>query len=179
VNTTPTTKKRAVFLGSTANDLHDVRAELIKVLLSLPNVNLICFEKSFIVSPGLHTHDVCLENVKRCDLYLLIISERYGSLYEGSQAELKNLSVTQAEVRTAINCGKHLRTFVRNTVWLEKATYTHNKKLEIAIEPYYARDIRVFDFLEFIATQTKDNWIEQFQSSVDLKQKVRDRIRQL
>lgn len=168
-----------VFLGSTSTDLKDVRAELRQFIPSL-DFELICFEDpKFKKNPGKNAHDMCLDNVPDCDIYVLIIDESFGTEYEGIEAEHNEKSVTWAEVEVALKNKKIICTFVRKEVWLEKATYTWNKTKGIDIEPYYAKDKRVFEFIEYMATRAQDNYIEQFDDIVELKNRIENRLRNI
>jgi hypothetical protein len=168
--------QKKVFLGSTSNDLKDVRAEL-RQLIPMIGFELICFEDSkFKKQPGKHSHDMCLDNIPDCDIYVLIIDERFGEEYIGSNSNLKGKSITWAEVEVALIETKVICAFVRQEIWLEKATFTWNRDRGIEIIPFYAKDKRVFDFIEYIATRSKDNWIDQFKDSVELKDKLQKRL---
>jgi len=171
--------KKKVFLGSTSNDLKDVRAELRELIPAL-GFALICFENpSFKKLPRKHAHDMCLDNVPDCDIYVLIIDERFGEEYAGSDPNLRGKSITWAEVEVALRENRAICTFVRKEVWNEKSTYAWNMKKGNEIEPFFAKDKRVFQFIEYIATQTKDNWIDQFQDVVELKELIRKRLPQM
>lgn len=166
-----------VFLGSTSDDLIDVRAELRDFIPSL-DFELICFENlEFKKPPKKNTHDACLHNVPDCDIYVLIINENFGTEYDGENANPDGKSLTWAEVEVALNENKIICTFVRKVIWLEKATYAYNKKQGIEIISYYAKDKRVFDFIEYIATRGQDNWIDQFNDIVDLKRLIESRLK--
>ena len=168
--------QKKVFLGSTSNDLKDVRAELRQLIPNL-GFDLICFEDpKFKKLPGKHAHDMCLDNIPDCDIYVLIIDERFGDEYAGADSNLRGKSITWAEVELASRENRAICTLVRQEVWLEKATYSWNKEKGIDIEPYFARDKRVFEFIEFIASRTKGNWIDQFKDIVELKDLVRNRL---
>ena len=165
-----------VFLGSTSIDLKDVRAELRQLIPTL-GLGLICFEDSrFKKEAGKHAHDMCLANVPDCDIYILIIDERFGEMYQGTDPSFKNKSVTWAEAEVALKENKIICAFVRRYIWNEKATWAWNKEKGIKIEPYYAKDARVFEFIEYITSRPKDNWIDQFDDSVELKEKMKDRL---
>src|SRR6266851_5171519 len=74
---------RRVFLSSTCYDLEDFRA-LIRAEIEKLGYEVWASEsQDFPVHSGLHNHDNCLRNVEACDLYVLIISNRYGSTYDG------------------------------------------------------------------------------------------------
>jgi len=83
-----------VFLGSTSIDLKDIRAELMQLIPKL-GFELICFEDpKFKKKPDKHAHDMCLDNVIDCDIYVLIIAGCFGKEYSGSDSSLKGKSVT-------------------------------------------------------------------------------------
>lgn len=168
--------QKKIFLGSTSNDLKDVRAELRQLIPSL-GFELICFEDpSFKKLPRKHAHDMCLDNVRDCDIYVLIIDELFGEDYAGSDPNLKGKSVTWAEVEVALKENKDICAFVRKAVWLEKSTWAHNRDREIEIEPYWAKDKRIFEFIEFIATRAQDNWLDRFEDIKELKEQIRERL---
>jgi hypothetical protein len=168
-----------IFLSSTDADLKDIRAELREYLPSL-GYDVVCYENvDFKKSSGKCAHDICLDNVKDCDIYLLIIAERFGDTYNGSDLSLSDRSVTWAEYDAAVHQKKTICIFVRRTIWLEKATYRWNKDRGIEIVPYYAKDKRVFEFIEYLASRTVDNWIDQYEDVVELKQKIKFRLANL
>jgi len=166
-----------IFLGSTSRDLKDVRAVLRNFIPAL-GFELICFEDpKFKKEPGKHAHDMCLDNVMTCNIYVLIIDETFGDEYKGRNAEFNGRSVTWAEVEVALNNNKIICVFVRRNVWLEKSTWAWNRdKYNINIRPYYAKDTRVFEFIEYMATRSKDNWIDQFDDIEELKTQMKNRL---
>jgi hypothetical protein len=171
--------QKRVFLGSTSSDLKDVRAELRQLIATL-GFKVICFEDpEFKKLPGKSAHDMCLDNVPDCDIYVLTIDRKFGDEYRGAEPNLKGKSVTWAEVEVALKEKKDICVFVRREVWLEKATYSLNINNGIKIKPYYAWDTRIFEFIEYMATRERNNWIEQFNDSVELKTLVSKRLQLL
>lgn len=167
---------KKVFLGSTSSDLKDVRAVLRQFIPDL-GFELTCFEDpKFRKQAGKNAHDMCLDNVLTCDIYVLIIDEKFGDEYQGEKNELAGRSVTWAEAEVALREDKIICVFVRRHVWLEKGTWAWNRDKGIDIEPYYAKDSRVFKFIEFMATRPKDNWIDQFDDVEELKTQVKNRL---
>lgn len=167
---------KSVFLGSTSRDLKDVRAVLRQFIPTL-GCKLICFEDpKFKKNSRKHVHDMCLDNVLDCNIYLLIIDQAFGEKYKGIRKKFKALSVTWAEVGSALNKNKKICVFVRREVWIEKGTWALNKKDGIKIKPCYAKDIKVFKFIEYIVKMSKGNWIEPFDDIEDLKEKVKSRL---
>jgi len=158
------------FICSTCYDLKDLRSELANYL---KQNNKVLWSESdeFPVDFRIHSHDVCLHNVALCDHLIVIIDRRYGGIYAGKDFPQKDISITQYEIETALSLEKPVTTFVRSNVWNERATYKKNKKANIDIIPAHVDDVRVFDLIDFI-NQSGQNWIYQFENSVDLKVKL-------
>jgi hypothetical protein len=165
-------KKKKVFISSTCFNLKDLRAELAEEIQSWGFIPIWNESPDFPVIQGLHSHDICLDAVKMCDVYILIIDSRYGGKYQGTKYPHKDISITQYESQIAFNEGKEIYTFVRDEIWNEKPVYKKNLENNIVIHPFHAKDIEVFNFIDFIIKQKSNNWIEQFKTSIDLKSKL-------
>lgn len=165
--------KKKVFICSTSFDLEDARAEIRNALLNWGYQPILFESPDFPVEKGLHSHDVCLDAVKECDIFLLIIGSRYGGIYHGKKyPEMNELSITRAESRVALDEGLEFKTFIRDDIWNERPTYKHNLKLGNKIDLFHAKDSKVFDFIDEITQRVHDNWIYQFENSVKLKDKL-------
>lgn len=162
--------KKKVFICSTSFDLKDTRAEIRNALLNWGYEPILFESPDFPVQKGLHSHDVCLDAVKECDLFLLIIGSRYGGIYHGNKyPKMNELSITRAESRIALDEGLEFKTFIRDDIWNERATYKHNLKLGNKIDSFHAEGPNVFNFIDEIIQRVNDNWIYQFEDSVELK----------
>lgn len=166
--------KKKVFICSTSFDLKDTRAEIRNALLNWGYEPIFFESPDFPVKKGLHSHDVCLDAVKECDIFLIIIGSRYGGIYQGKKyPEMNELSITRAETKIALDKGLEFRAFIRNDIWNERATYKHNLKLGIKIASFHAKEMKVFDFIDEITHRVHDNWIYQFEDSVELKDNLK------
>jgi len=95
-----------VFVSSTYRDLKEERKKVIEAIGKV--CNAIGMEK--FLPDEKSTLEVCLENLKKCDIYVGIIGSRYGSIVpenqlkevEGKNYEkYKGLSFTHYELRKA------------------------------------------------------------------------------
>src|SRR3989337_1990728 len=163
--------RRPVFISSTSFDLKDLRAELAEALKEWGYFPIWNESPDFPKKPGLHSHDVCLDAVKECDIYLLIIDRRYGGTYTGEKYSKEDISITWYETKIAFQENKEMLSFVRDEVWNERPTYKKNLKNGIQIKPHHVDNPRVFDFIDFIVHLPRDNWIYTFKNSVELKDK--------
>lgn len=181
-----------IFLCSTAYDLEDFRAMIVHQHGTKHEI--IHFEDAaFPVNKGLHSHDQCIAAVDQADAFICIINKRYGGLYSGKnefgpqdvsfwctkdgKEEEKitiredKLSISWCELITAFNAGKFVITFARQRTLDEKTTRRKNQNIE-NFRTAHVDDPRVFDLLDWIANQRKDNWIIPFSSIVDFETKL-------
>ena len=164
---------KKVFISSTSYDLLDLRSEVATALKDWGFVPVWHESPDFPVQNGLHSHDVCLDQVRECDIYVLIIGGRYGGTYSGSKYPKEDISITWYETKIAFQDNKRTLKFIRENVWNEKGTYKHNLKDGTHISPFHVDDPRVFQFIDFVIHQPIDNWIYRFKDSVDLKEQIR------
>ena len=73
-----------VFVSSTVRDFGPVRRDL-KAWLEARAINARLSEHNdFPVARGVHSHDSCLAAIAGCNLYVLLVGERYGGRYKGT-----------------------------------------------------------------------------------------------
>jgi hypothetical protein len=184
-----------IFLCSTSFDLEDLRA--LAVDRFGDKHEFIHFEDAAFPSRrGLHSHDQCIEAVTQADVVICIIDRRYGGHYRGKNIDgfpeqsvkfkatvgkekktvetkiaTKDLSISWCELLTAFQEQKYVITFARKRTLDEKATRRENQGVA-DFKPAHVDDIRVFDLLDWITKQPKDNWIIPFDNAVDFLTKL-------
>jgi len=172
---------RKVFISSTCFDLIDARAELKRDLEAHGYVAFTSETEDFPVVPGLTPADNCLAVLRECDVYVLIIHTRYGSLYQGKMLVLPQAysgpppSVTLAEYLTAVEEGLEIRVWVRDRIWntnptRRSATEGEQDRSNLG----QVADSAVYDFINYIQEQGPNGgaWINQFHDITDLKESV-------
>jgi len=164
---------KKIFISSTYFNLKDLRAEIAKALKEWGYTPIWNESPDFPTKPGLHSHDICLDVVKECDIYLLIIDKRYGGTYAGNKYPKEDISITWYETKIALQEHKEIHIFVRDEVWNERPTYKKNLEEGIIITPHHVDTPKVFEFIDFIIHQPRDNWINTFKNSVELKEKLK------
>jgi hypothetical protein len=157
-----------VFLSSTCYDLPDLRAELEQFLQEKGHGILLSDRETFPVNPGVHRHDVCIDNVKLCDLFILIINKRYGAPYHRD----KSVSITHAEFRQAIASKKQVIVYVRRNVFDERMSFQKNHTADKPYNPVYVDKNEVFTFIDEIQKDETGIWLQQFDNSVQVKQSL-------
>jgi len=171
-----------VFVASTNYGLQDIRARLPIFMHEIGFVPIYFESEDFDIKNG-HSHDVCLDAVKNCDFFLLIIGPRYGGTYSGSKyPEMKELSITHAETRLAVKLNKRIYACIRQNISDERKTVKDNIGNGRQIEPSFAQ-IEVYKFIDEIQQgwgneQGKkiNAWIDTFNRITDLETTVKKRL---
>lgn len=171
-----------VFVASTNYGLQDIRARLPIFMYEIGFVPIYFESEDFDIKNG-HSHDVCLDAVKNCDFFLLIIGPRYGGTYSGSKyPEMKELSITHAETRLAVKLNKRIYACIRQNISDERKTVKDNIGNGRQIKPSFAT-IEVYKFIDEIQQgwgneQGKkiNAWIDTFNRITDLETTVKKRL---
>ena len=151
-----------IFVSSTFFDLRVVRADLERFIKEI-GYEAILFERGDIpYGKEQALEDYCYREISNCDMLLAIIGGKFGS-----QSNDKKHSITQKELKTAIELGKQIYIFVEKAVHSEYRTYQNNKDLE-GFKPTSVNDKRVFTFLEEVYGLPGGNPIEPFEISDDI-----------
>lgn len=184
-----------VFVSSTCYDLSLLRSQLRTFIKNIGYEPIMSDYEDVIYDPRIHTHTSCVDEVKNCDILILIIGSRFGgkanteSLNKINFEVLKNesdnvdtlkekgcLSVTQLEVLKAIENSIPVYTFIDKQVWHDHALYEKNKDSEI-IEKIIFPSIEkqdtakyIFNFINFVRLRTKGNNIFMFEKGLDIEE---------
>lgn len=174
----PTTQPVRVFLSSTIYDFRDLRSALRFWFEELGYEVLMSEVSDFERRPDSSTFDACFEAIHYCDFYILLVGERYGSIFQDG------ISVTNQEFRVAKALADEKRIamipFVRKAIWQEAelAAATGGASTIRTADAYAAEQMaRVLAFVdELKSTRMVDDagqesgnlWIYTFDSFADI-----------
>lgn len=184
-----------MFVSSTCYDLSLLRSQLRLFIKGMGYEPIMSDYEDVLYDPRSHTHTSCVEEVKNCDILILIIGSRFGgkatpealnkinfdtlkteSLNIESLKEKEVLSVTQLEVLKAIEESIPVYTFIDKRVWHDHALYEKNKSSDIidkiifpAIEKQETAKF-IFEFINFVRLRTKGNNIFAFEKAQDIEE---------
>ena len=151
-----------IFISSTYYDLKNVRADLERYIRER-GFEPVLHERGNI--PYGHQEKLekyCYKEIELCDIVIAIIGGRYGS-----PSEENSYSISQKELKTAIDLGKPVYIFVEKSVLAEYHTYEINKN-NPNIQYAAVDDVRVYHFLEEIKSLPINNPIAPFETSSDI-----------
>ncbi|MFA0708939.1 DUF4062 domain-containing protein [Vibrio sp. 10N.222.48.A3] len=101
-----------VFVSSTCYDLQEERAQLERFITNYGFHPILSEYSGVYYDVDAHTHESCVNEVAHCDMFVLIISGRYGGKFKNGNGE----SITQAEYNKARELGLPIFTFVKADV---------------------------------------------------------------
>jgi nucleoside 2-deoxyribosyltransferase len=168
-----------VFISSTCYDVLDLRAELAEFLESKGFiVNLSDDPYRIEVEPTENSIETCRRNVEASDVVVCILDGRYGPPLPPE----REVSATHAEIRHARKIKRPVYIFGRDralaefdllrkdagakTIWVEK----HDPEQRMRWLKF------VKELLDLASAEGHSNWVDPFQSSVQLKKLVLKRL---
>ena len=180
-----------VFVSSTCYDLSILRSDLRSFVLSLGYEPVMSDYADVLYDPRQHTHSSCIEEVKNCDMLIVIIGSRYGGRSVPAALEKVDLqsmedilqyvkenklqpSITQLEVLEALQNNIPIYTFIDKKVYYEHEVYEKNKDISGTII-YPAIDKQntakyIFEFINFLRLRSTGNSIFQFEKMQDIEE---------
>lgn len=160
--------KPRIFLSSTCYDLSDARAALTTFLEGCGFEVLNSEKGTFGVAPKKHSHDACLEMMDHADYVVLIIGGRRGGTYVGSMQ-----SITNEEIKAAQRLERPIIAFIDKKVDNLRSVYRKNPSADF--KPT-VDDVRVFDFIDYVASGHEDNWLHPFNNVADIIDTLRSQF---
>ena len=173
-----------VFICSTCYDLVDLRAEL-EIIFREAGAEVLLSESmssEFQVLQDRNSIETCLANVRSCDEFVIILSNRYGPSLANSGYE--DISATHLEYREAVKHKKKIRMFVRDRLEADYALWKCNAK-DLKLELTWCKeqkDRKIFTILEehrkLAKESTNNNWIWIYRDSVEVKKHLAREFRE-
>src|ERR1035437_9993036 len=170
-----------IFLSSTCLDLVDLRSGLKESREEMGYEVWASEFPDFPVDSRLHAQDNCLRNVERADQYVLIVNDRYGAPYEGAAYPKhplpgdpkRRVSVTWYEYLRALDRGKPIRILVRESIWDQRSVFQAARKSGVDLKDT-GLPPELFDFLDFVCSREKANWIHHFRDLPEARHILRE-----
>lgn len=157
-----------VFVSSTFYDLRVIRSDLERFIRDM-GYDSVLFERGQVpYGKEEALEEYCYREIANCDVVLAVIGSKYGS-----QSRDEKHSITQKELRSAIEAGKQVYVFVEEPVLSEYRTYLANRDVD-GFRPTCVDDVRVFSFIEELYDLPSGNPIEGFQTSSDIVKYLRE-----
>src|SRR3712207_5921422 len=106
--------------------------------------------------------EYCYNEIKSIDILISIIGGRYGT-----EAKQNNYSISQTELKKALNEKKQVYIFIDKNVLSEYETYLLNKDNDV-INYKFVDNIQIYRFIEEIKNLHTNNNIKGFETATDI-----------
>lgn len=170
--------KPRVFISSTFYDLRQIRADIDQFLKGLGYDAIRNEEGSIPYGKEDRLEDYCIQEVRNSDIVISIIGGRFGSESRDEQTIEKYLqagSISQRELRTALENQKQVYIFIDKSVSAEYQTYLLNKD-NSNVNYKFVDDQRIYSFIEEIKNLGINNNIKDFETSEDITNYLREQF---
>jgi hypothetical protein len=157
-----------IFISSTYYDMHVLRADVERFVKEV-GFEPVLFERGHVAyGSDQALEDYCYREISSCDILVAIIGGKYGS-----RSKDHKHSISQRELKIAIELGRQVYVFVERSVHSEYRTYQENKDVK-GFKASAVDDIRVYSFLEEVYALPVGNPIEPFELSEDIVRFLRE-----
>lgn len=157
--------KPRIFISSTFYDLRQVREDLERFIKELGYDPVRNETGSIPYGKEKSPEEYAYREVELSDIIVSIIGGRFGS----ESRQENGYSITQKELKRALDQGIQVYIFIEKNVLSEYSTYQLNKDNK-SIKYMFVDDIRIFEFIEHLYKLPRNNPIAPFESSNDIVQ---------
>lgn len=154
--------KPRIFVSSTFYDLRQVRADIDRFIKDLGYEPVLNELGNIPYGKDDKLEEYCYKEISNVDILVSIIGGRYGS-----ESQHKNNSISQIEVRTALELNKQVYIFIEKNVNAEYQTFLFNKSTK-EFKCRFVDNIKVYEFIEQLESLPNNNNIHSFETSQDI-----------
>lgn len=151
-----------VFVSSTFYDLKQVRADLSHFIRELGYEPVLNEHGAIPYSGTQKLEDAAYKEVELSDMLVAIIGGRYGV-----DSKDPPYSISQMELRTAVEQGKQVFVFIQQSVRSEYETYLLNKDNE-EIKYHSVDNTKIFEFIQEVLALPMNNATTGFETAQDI-----------
>jgi hypothetical protein len=160
--------KPRVFISSTFFDLRQVRTDLERFINDLGYTAVRNETGGIVYGKDQKLEEYCYKEISQIDILVGIVGGRFGS-----EADSGNYSITQIEIKTALDQDKQVYLFIEKNVLAEYETYLINKT-NSSTNYRFVDDVRVYKFIEELYLLPKNNIIYPFETAQDITQFLKE-----
>jgi hypothetical protein len=151
-----------VFISSTYYDMRHVRSAVRDFVGSIGFEPVLSEEYDVFYEHGKSRQQACLDEIGKCDVYILIIGGRYGSIFPN-----ETLSITHKEFRKACEVGLPMFSFIDTYVNNDYSVYCDNKD-KTGFTYKHVLDIEVFELISEVESRPVNNTLTSFDQSTEI-----------
>ncbi|RKS94197.1 uncharacterized protein DUF4062 [Flavobacterium limicola] len=153
--------KPRIFISSTFYDLKYIRTEIDQFLESLGYQPIRNEEGDIPYGKDDALEEYCYKEIQNIDILISIIGGRFGT-----ESKSKDLSISNLELKIALQENKQVYIFIEKNVLSEFETFLLNKEQPIKYK--HVDDVRIYQFIEEIKALPNNNNIKGFETNSDI-----------
>jgi len=154
--------KPKVFISSTFYDLRQVRADIDRFIKDLGYDPVLNELGNIPYGKEEKLEEYCYKEIGGVDILVAIIGGRFGS-----ESNHEGYSISQIEIKTALEQNKQVYLFIDKNVLSEYQTYLFNKDNQ-SIKYRFVDNIRIYEFIELVEALPNNNTIQPFETSNEI-----------
>lgn len=157
-----------VFLSSTYFDLKQVRMDIERFIKDSGYESVLNERGNIPYGNDRRLEEYCYKEIELCDMLVSIIGGRYGT-----QSHDGTHSISNIELKTAIDKGRQVYIFIEKSVMAEYRTYMANKDND---NIYYAAvdNVNIYKFIDEIHKLQINNQIHPFETASDITNHLKE-----
>lgn len=160
--------KPRIFVSSTYYDLKYVRSDLERFIKEQGFESILNEKGNIPYGSDKKLEEYCYKEIELCDILISVVGGRFGS-----ESKDIDYSISNLELKAAIEKGKQVYVFIDRNVASEYKTFQANKDIK-EIKYTAVDDIRVYKFLEEIDALPLNNQIKSFESTSEIISYLRE-----
>lgn len=157
-----------IFVSSTYYDLKNVRADLERFIIAYGFDPILNERGQIPYGSDKNLEEYCYQEIENSDILVSIIGGQFGS-----QSSSSPYSISQKELKTAIELGRPTYIFIEKSVYAEYNTYERNKPSE-DIKYAAVDDVKIFQFMDEIFSLPLNNQVSPFETSLDITEYLQE-----
>ena len=151
-----------IFISSTYYDLKSIRADLERYVKDRGFDPVLSERGQIPYGSDAKLEEYCYKEIEHCDILISVIGGRFGS-----SSSHDSYSISQKELKKAIDLGRPVYVFVEKSVLAEHKTYEKNKESK-DIEYAAVDNISIYRFIDEIFALPINNTVAPFETSSDI-----------
>lgn len=159
--------KPRIFISSTYFDLKSVRADL-EHFIRERGYDPVLHERGSVAYGSTEALEkYCYKEIESCDILISIVGGRFGS-----KSGESSYSISQTELKVALEQSKQVYVFVERDVYHEYKTFERNK--DSLVRWASVDNSKIFEFLAEIYSLKNNNPIQPFETSYDITENLKE-----
>ncbi|MEC5206437.1 hypothetical protein QF022_001393 [Vogesella perlucida] len=157
-----------IFLSSTYFDLKQVRMDIERFIKDSGYESVLNEHGNIPYGNDKRLEEYCYKEIELCDMLVSIIGGRYGT-----QSHDGTHSISNIELKTAIEKGRQVYIFIEKSVMAEYRTYMANKEND---NIHYAAvdNVNIYRFIDEIQKLQINNQIHPFETASDITNHLKE-----